>query len=238
MQHARQLRWPTEKENMPARVMTKPRVSGLPSPRKMCSHSGTAGVTARDKDIQRQKLEISTKATRPTNATKTIAYLQHSLASANKELSVAHNKVKLYYSLLRNERRKAARAKAAAAQASVEVQKLQGDLIPNMQRQAAAHVRRLVKESTAQIAALEKCADSSASDIYHLPADLAETRKKVRALQMRVLRVSRALGRVLVAKGHMESKTSPAKRLLQRAVLEGGVAAKVQLGVEMMATEK
>ncbi|KAG1797722.1 uncharacterized protein HD556DRAFT_1440684 [Suillus plorans] len=90
----------------------------------------------------------------------------------------------------------AARAKAAAAQANTEIRKLQGDVIPSMQRQAAAQLWRLTEEDTAQVAALRKQADSSAGEVPHLRAELVQTRKKVHALQMHVHRASCALARV------------------------------------------
>jgi hypothetical protein len=293
--HARQQIKATEKENhgliaksLPSRTtQTETRSAGVLASIKSRLTEAVEKLSVCTLEVHQQRQELAKKTTLLANANGTILLLKASLASSRKELFVAHERIKLYYSLLRNERRKAARAKAAAARANAEIRKLQGNVIPSMQRQAAAQLRRLTEENTAQVVALRKRADSSAGEVSRLRAELVQTRKKVHALQMRVHRASRALARVisksrtmpknsssrqlyrkgaytaefralarrLVLAGCAQKSVGPiiqamlkalhiplgnrcmSARTVQRAILEGGVAAKVQLGHEIMQTK-
>jgi hypothetical protein len=179
---------------------------------KSCLTEAVEKLSVCTLEVHQQRQELMKKTTLLANANSTILSLKASLVSSRKELFVAHKRIKLYYSLLQNECRKAACAKAAAARANAEIRKLQGNVIPSMQRQAAAQLRRLTGENTAQVVALRKQADSSAGEVSHLRAELVQTRKKVHALQMRVHHASHALACV-VSKSHTMPKNSSSRQL-------------------------
>ncbi|KAG2037870.1 hypothetical protein BDR03DRAFT_933868 [Suillus americanus] len=119
-----------------------------------------------------------------------------------------------------------------------------------MQRQAAAQLRRLTEENTARVAALRKQADSSAGEVSRLRAELVQTCKKGAYTAK-----FHALARRLILAGCAQKSVGPIIQAMlkafhiplgsccmsawtvQRAILEGGIAAKVQLGHEIMQTK-
>ncbi|KIJ11404.1 hypothetical protein PAXINDRAFT_157321 [Paxillus involutus ATCC 200175] len=248
--------------------------------RSQASLAGTlAAVQLRLNKIAEQKIQL-------TSATAIIVLLQMQLVSSDAKLVAVWEKINLYHSQLHNEHQNTAHAKATAAAVIAEVNRLQGDVIPAVQRAATADFQALVKKHKAGLLALQKAADRSAEEVHRARTELAESRKKIRALQIRLYHASKALGHV-VACSRMKPKNSPARQLylkgiytatfhaiarrlvlagcsqksvgpaiqyilkaldmpvgkccmsnwtVQRAVLEGGVAAKMQIGHEIVGT--
>ncbi|KIJ04561.1 hypothetical protein PAXINDRAFT_22145 [Paxillus involutus ATCC 200175] len=246
--------------------------------------SQTAEIQQKDTELTKLGSALTAQSSELLGAAETVETLQEELEGVQGSLVDATKTSKKIYALLRNERHKSKRVHANAATSRACLDDIMSEVIPTIRRDAARKMQHQSATSGRELALLQKQATEATSKTISIAEQLTESQKKVKALQMKLLRAARSLaqaaekGRVIAnnkgpvahlfyRKGVFTSRSRAfartlvqagcsqesvgtimqkacvllgfqeprrmARRTVQRSVLEGGVAANIQLAHEI-----